>query len=211
MSNRIKVWDVPVRIFHWSLVIFFFIAYFTGDDESLLHIYSGYAVCLLIIFRLVWGVIGTKYARFSNFIYGPGETGRYIKSLLAGKPIHYIGHNPAGGWMVILLLISITLVSWSGLKVYAAEGYGPLASLELPVSGIAIADDDDDGNEDENGAESAAEEFWEELHEVFSDFTLILVFIHIAGVAVSSYIHRENLPRAMVTGYKESGNGRDDH
>jgi len=205
MSEKIKVWDLPVRIFHWSLVIFFFVAYFTGDDDNPLHIYSGYAVCLLIIFRIVWGLIGTKHARFSDFVYGPGEVRKYIQSLIVRKPIHYIGHNPAGGWMVILLLISIVLVSWSGLKVYAAEGHGPLASIDLSVVGAAIADDDRD--EDENGGGSAEEEFWEEIHEFFSNLTLALVFIHIAGVAISSHMHRENLPRAMVTGYKEISNG----
>jgi len=204
MSERVKVWDLPVRIFHWSLVVFFFVAYFTGDDDNPVHIYSGYAVCLLIIFRIVWGVIGTKHARFSDFVYGSGEVGKYIKSLLARKPIHYIGHNPAGGWMVILLLISITLVSWSGLEVYAAEGHGPLAWTDLSVVRVAAADDDRD--EGEGTGDSAEEEFWEELHEFFSNLALALVIIHIAGVAVSSRMHRENLPRAMVTGYKEKTN-----
>ena len=207
MSEKIKVWDLPVRIFHWSLVVFFFVAYFTGDDDNPIHIYSGYAVCLLIIFRIVWGFVGTKYARFSDFVYGPAEVGKYFKSLLARKPIHYIGHNPVGGWMVILLLISIVLVSWSGLKVYAAEGHGPLASTGLSVVSVAIADDDRD--EDEKGGESAEEEFWEEIHEFFSNLTLALVIIHIAGVAVASHMHRENLPRAMVTGYKEKEIGEE--
>lgn len=202
MKERIKVWDIAVRIFHWSLVVFFFVAYLTGDDDNPLHIYSGYVVCLLIIFRLVWGLIGSRYARFSDFVYGPGAVINYIKSLFTGKPVHYIGHNPAGGWMVLLLLVSIILVSWSGLKVYAAEGHGPLASIDSSIINIAIADDDRDEG-DENGGDSAAEEFWEEIHEFFSNFTLFLVFIHIAGVIVASHLHHENLARAMVTGYKE--------
>jgi len=200
MVSKVKVWDLPVRVFHWSLFILFFIAYFTGDEDNLVHIYSGYIICGLIVFRIIWGFVGSRYARFNDFVYSPGAVAGYLKSLLAGKPQHYLGHNPAGGWMVLLLLLSLVLVSWSGLEVYGAEGHGPLAYDATPVISAAYADDHDDEN---GGMESDSEEFWEELHEVLSNFTLFLVIIHIIGVAVSSHQHRENLPRAMVTGYKE--------
>lgn len=199
MSNveKVKVWDPAVRLFHWSLVLLFFVAYFTGEDEGSIHIYAGYTICGLVTFRIIWGFIGSRYARFSDFVYGPSAVKKYLESLIARNPTHYIGHNPAGGWMVILLLISISLISWSGLEVYGAEGHGPLAKSEIQLISVAHADSDHEGGDSEE------EEFWEEIHEFISNFTLFLVFIHIAGVAASSHLHKENLPRAMVTGYKE--------
>ena len=199
MTNEedIKVWDIAVRTFHWSLVIFFTIAYLTGEEESQLHNWSGYIVLGLVTFRITWGLIGTRYARFWNFIYSPAHTLAYARSLLSGDPEHYLGHNPLGGWMVIALLISIGLTSWTGLELEAAEGRGPLA-IELHVIQPAFADDDhDEEKEDEEG-----DEFWEDFHELSADLTVLLVFLHIAGVIFSSVVHRENLAKAMITGYK---------
>lgn len=199
MKNEIRIWDPLVRIFHWSLVTGFSIAYLTGEVEGNLHIYSGYIVLGLISFRVVWGFIGTRHARFSDFIYSRESVSRYLKSLLTGKPKHYTGHNPAGGWMVIAMLVSLFVVSISGLKLYAVEeGLGPLAGPVPAVTIIstAYADDDDDGK-DKKG-----EEFWEEIHEASANFMLFLVFLHIAGVIVSGFLHGENLVKAMLTGKK---------
>ncbi|TNF35975.1 MAG: cytochrome b [Gammaproteobacteria bacterium] len=201
-TKTIKVWDLPVRIFHWSLVAFFVISYLSGDELETLHAWSGYVVTALIMFRILWGFIGSTYARFSNFIYSPAEIKGYLRSLLSHTPRHYIGHNPAGGVMVIVLLISLSLTVFSGLKAYAADGHGPLASSEFSLVKNAYADKDEheDENEDEHEHE---DEFWEEIHEFFSNFTLLLVFIHVAGVIVSSRIHKESLVKAMLTGYKQ--------
>jgi cytochrome b len=211
MTDEIRVWDPLVRIFHWSLVLTFTIGYLTGEEESNVHIYAGYAVLGLIMFRVVWGLVGTRYARFGNFLYSPGSVIRYLSDLLAKKPKHYLGHNPAGGAMVIAMLLCLFVVSWSGLKVYAIEeGLGPLAG-EVPALTVirsAHGDDDsrenDDHGESENGhdADEEAEEFWEEIHEVSSNVMLFLVFLHIAGVIVSSRLHHENLVKAMFTGKK---------
>ncbi len=204
--SKIHVWDPLIRIFHWSLVIAFTIGYLSGDEESLLHIYSGYTVLGLVIFRLLWGMIGTKYARFTNFIYSPSTVFCYLKNLIEGQPSHYIGHNPAAGWMIIALLLCLIVVTVSGLKVYAIEeGLGPLAksNSELVIISKAYADrDEDEDEEDENHGENGAEEFWEEIHEASSNFMLFLIFLHIASVAVSSYLHKENLVKAMITGTK---------
>lgn len=208
VSNEIRVWDPLVRIFHWGLVIAFTVAYLSGDEENSLHIYSGYAVLGLIAFRVIWGLIGTRYARFSDFVYSPATVIQYLKGLVARKPKHYTGHNPAGGWMVIAMLLSLFVVTVSGLKVYAIEeGLGPLAGEPpaLTVISVAYADDDDAGhrkNENGRGEDEAAEEFWEELHEVSSNFMLFLIFLHIAAVIISGRLHKENLVKAMFTGKK---------
>ncbi|MDH5178595.1 MAG: cytochrome b/b6 domain-containing protein [Gammaproteobacteria bacterium] len=205
MKEPIKVWDIAVRVFHWSLVTSFFIAYLSGDDAGLLHIYSGYAIVGLLAFRVVWGIIGTKYARFTNFVTGIKPVLSYLKSILAGKPQHYLGHNPAGGLMIVLLLIFLSLTSWTGLELYALEGKGPLANIQLDIHAISPAhaksrgrdDDDRYAHDNERG-----HDWLEELHEAIANFTLLLVFIHIAGVIVSGWLHRENLVKAMWTGYK---------
>lgn len=204
-GNQVKVWDLGVRIFHWSLVILYFIAYLTGEDESDLHIYAGYGVIALIVFRIVWGFIGSKYARFSDFLYGPGAVIRYAKSLLTSSPEHYLGHNPVGGWMIILLLLSLVGVSWSGLELYAADGHGPLAHQQGTLINTARADGEREGHDDDNKGDMAEqnEEFWEEIHEVFANLSLTLVFLHIAGVVIATVKHRESLVKAMITGYKD--------
>lgn len=204
-ENTVQVWDIAVRIFHWSLVASFVVAYLTSEEESVWHIYSGYTVLGLILFRILWGLIGSKHARFSDFIYPPGVVIKYVKELIAGNPTHYQGHNPAGGWMVIALLLGLFVVTLSGLKLYAVEeGLGPLAGVntDLAVISSAYADRDEHGEDDEKHDDE--EEFWEELHEVSTNITLLLIFLHIAGVVVSSRLHKENLVKAMITGKKKA-------
>lgn len=205
-EERVKVWDIGVRLFHWTLVVLFTVAYLSGDDEGMLHIYAGYGVIALIAFRILWGVVGTRHARFADFIRGPKATMGYARSLFSGKPLHYLGHNPLGGWMVIALLLSLAGACWSGLEAYAAEGHGPLARQDSFFIQSALAHGDEDGAENgkENGHENGGDEFWEEAHEVLSNLSLALVFLHIAGVAVASVIHRENLVKAMIKGYKNN-------
>ena len=219
MMNEIRVWDPFIRIFHWSLVVAFSIGYLSGEEENALHIYSGYAVLGLVAFRLLWGIIGTKYARFTNFIYSPTAVFRYLKSLIERKPLHYVGHNPAGGWMIVALLLCLLVVSISGLKVGAIEeGLGPLAQSNNEFSIISKTyasntyrdrdendeDEEDDLNESgyENHEENEIEEFWEEIHEASANLMLFLIFLHIAGVAISSFLHNENFIKAMITGKK---------
>jgi cytochrome b len=216
MNNEIRVWDPLVRVFHWSLVLSFTIAYLTGEEYSGLHIDAGYVVLGLILFRLVWGFIGTRYARFSDFVYSPKAVLGYLKSLTTNTPRHYTGHNPAGGWMVIAMFLCLAIVSVSGLKVYAIEeGLGPLAGSthESPIIITPAYADDDEHEENEShedredesrvsGHENESEEFWEEIHEASSNFMLLLIFLHVAGVMLSGRRHKENLVKAMITGNK---------
>jgi len=199
-AGRVKVWDPVVRLFHWSLVVFFLVAYASGDDFEGLHVVAGYAVAILIGVRLLWGLVGTRHARFADFVAGPAEARRYLRSLLAGRPRHYLGHNPLGGWMIVALLLVLALVCWSGLKAYAEEGKGPLAAPAVLLVSPAQADDDRD-RRDGGG------KFWEEVHEALSHLALGLVVLHVLGALVASALHRENLVKAMITGYKQ-GEGR---
>ena len=200
-AARVPVWDISIRIFHWSLVIAFSIAYLTEDDLETLHVYAGYAVLGLVAFRILWGLVGTRYARFTQFIYSPASVVDYLANLFKGNPKHYTGHNPAGGYMVIALLISLFATSWSGMVLYGTEGKGPLANTTINIISPAHADDDKE-HQGRNGKEG--DEFWEEIHEFLANFTLFLIILHIAGVIVSSIAHRENLVRAMITGKKRA-------
>lgn len=154
--------------------------------------------------RIVWGFVGTRYARFSDFVYRPSTVLGYAKEMLIAKPKHYLGHNPLGGMMILALLVSLLAAGATGLALQGAEqGTGPFASLSsgatVTMPGIiatAVADDDDDEGDEGN------EEIWEELHEFFANLTLLLVALHIAGVIIGSLVHRENLVRAMFTGRK---------
>ncbi len=212
-SGMTKVWDPVVRIGHWTLVVAFFTAYFTEDDFLTQHVYAGYVAGVIVCLRVLWGLVGTKYARFSNFVRSPIVTLHYIGDLLSNRAKRFIGHNPAGGAMVVALLLSMTGTIVSGLYLYALEeNMGPLASwvAEAPApAGASIlvakayADDDGDKRHSANGSkDEASEEFWEETHEVFANLTLLLVGLHVAGVLFSSYTHRENLIKSMFTGRK---------
>src|SRR5512138_2734414 len=94
-DTRIRVWDLPVRVFHWTLALSFGAAYLVAESERLrqLHVTLGYTVIGLITFRLLWGFIGTRYARFSSFLFGPRAALRYVKSLASGQPEQHAGHN----------------------------------------------------------------------------------------------------------------------
>lgn len=189
-SQEVRVWDPLVRLFHWSLVLAFAVAYLSGegDDEWIrLHELSGYAVAGLVLFRLLWGFVGTRHARFSDFVFSPATVLAYTRDLLRGQARRYLGHNPLGGAMVVALLIMLTLATFTGLIAYGAgeQAGGPLA----PWLGRA---------------DPWAAEAFEEIHEFSANATLALVALHIAGVIVSSLLHRENLVRAMFTGRKRA-------
>jgi len=200
-DEQIKVWDPVVRLFHWSLVISFFVTYLSGEEALEVHIYGGYFIAALLVVRVVWGFIGTPHARFSDFLYPPKETAAYLKSLASGHPRRYLGHNPAGGVMVFLLLIVLGLTTVTGLFL-DTKGEG-VARMDPGLVSVAVADEEHDGWDDEDEEDGHEEEgMLEELHEFLGELALFLVFFHIAGVLVSSRLHHENLVRAMITGKK---------
>ena len=183
---NIKVWDPVVRIFHWTLAATFFVAYITEEDFLSLHVWAGYILLAAIALRLVWGFLGTRHARFSDFITSPSTAIQYVKDTLRLKAKRYIGHNPAGGLMIIIMLVSLVITGITGLLLYGAEDQaGPFGSWFIATSDFW-------------------EEALEETHEFFANFTLFLVVIHLAGVLVESILHKENLVSAMLSGNKRA-------
>ena len=195
---QVQVWDPLLRIFHWSLAAAFFVAYFTGDELEQVHEFVGYLILGLIAFRVIWGFVGPHHARFTSFVRGPAAVLSYLRSLLSSRPVHFLGHNPAGGWMTIALLLILVATCWSGIESIAAEGRGPLAAISTNAIQTAHANGEGRARVDER----EGDEFWEEVHELLAEVCLALVLIHIVGVVLSSVLHRENLVRAMVTGRK---------
>lgn len=183
-STQIKVWDPVVRLFHWALVAAFTVAFISGEDFLTLHSWAGYVIFALLVIRIIWGLIGPRYARFSDFVYRPATIKQFLKDTLRFRARRYLGHNPAGGAMVILLMLSLLLTGFTGLLVYgAAEHAGPLAHwFSANPGGWAKVS--------------------EEVHEFFANFTLLLVLIHVIGVLVEGLLHKENLVAAMITGFK---------
>jgi len=169
-SQSVRVWDLPTRLFHWSLATSFLVAFLTSESEKLrdIHVIAGYGLAGLIGFRILWGFVGGAHSRFADFLPTPGKVLAYLKSLLAGRPQHYVGHNPA--WAVaIFLLLAFGLVA-------TASGYATYNEI--------------------------GGDFMEELHEAAANGMMAVVIIHIAGVIVSSWLHHENLVKAMITGWK---------
>lgn len=184
-GRPVLVWDVPTRVFHWLLVTAFVMAWLSYEDNRYLdvHTFAGYTFLGLLIFRLVWGVFGTHYARFREFSYGPGDVFGYIKGLFGEDMRRYIGHNPVGAWAIFALIGMGLLLTISGLFVLGGEErHGPLAGIVSFDGSVPFR----------------------ETHEFVAWTLLILVFIHVAGVITESLFHRENLIGAMFRGTKQA-------
>ena len=175
------IWDPLVRLVHWNLVLFFCLAYGLGGDRLDLHSNAGYTIGLLILFRLVWGFIGSRHARFANFVTPPSQTLAYLARLLQGDAKPYTGHDPAGSAMIVTLLISLLITVFTGMSLFGMEGSGPLANTFVnDWQGYLL----------------------EEIHSVLADLTLLLIIVHITGMLFTSRVHHENLTKAMITGRK---------
>jgi cytochrome b len=113
-TQTVKVWDPLVRIFHWSLVGLFAFSYFTGDEWKKAHVYSGYAIIGLIAIRVIWGLVGSRHARFADFIYSPRTVLTFLVDTMRMRAKRYLGHNPAGGMMVVALLLTVSAIATTG-------------------------------------------------------------------------------------------------
>lgn len=147
LRQMILVWDAPVRVFHWLLVICFAGAWLTSESERLamIHYAFGYTACLLVLIRLVWGLIGTRYAKFSQFLKSPKAMLEHFMAMLRGHPHHDVGHNPAGGLVMFALMLLILLIGFTGyltvkefLGNFSSEAHEAVASLVLGIVIIHI-------------------------------------------------------------------------
>ena len=204
--KSVKVWDILVRLFHWALVCAIIVQYISAESNKILHKNTGYLIVCLLIFRIIWGLFGPKHARFSDFLYRPSIIFQYLSGLIKGRPKHYLGHNPAGGLMVFVMLVTLLVTAFTGLKAIGSKGLGPFADKGYQIVRQALADRDDheahSENEGEHRSLGGKHEFWGEFHEAMTGFLGFLIIVHICGVIVSSLIHRENLIGAMITGKK---------
>lgn len=168
----VKVWDPFVRLFHWTLLTLFVIAFVTGDEVERLHIAAGYGIAALLALRLVWGFIGPHNARFSSFVRSPRAVLAYLRDVANFRAPRLLGHNPAGGAMIVLLLAALIGTSVTGYMMTTDAYWGA--------------------------------KWVEKVHEALAHGTLILVGLHVLGVAASSLLHHENLVKAMWTGRKRA-------
>jgi len=205
MEREVSVWDPVVRVGHWVIVAGFAVAYLTGDDLLSLHAWAGYVVGAVVAFRIFWGFVGPRQACFSDFLYPPRRVFAYLADLVRFRAQRYLGHSPAGGAMVLALLFMLTATVATGLMTYAADQHaGPLAPLyaiQDPANAAATENGTTGATDKErgrNGKESAIRE----THELLANLTLALVVLHVAGVALASIVHRENLVATMITGRK---------
>lgn len=182
MQKRL-VWDLPVRVFHWSLVILVAAAWISVETGFMtIHSWIGYGVLGLLLFRLIWGLVGSRHARFSDFVRTPGHAWGYLKHLLRRDAPPYDGHNPAGGLMVVLLLLVLLIQAGTGL--FANDDLlfeGPFAPL---VGGHWSA-------------------WLTDVHKANFNIIIALVVVHVAAVALHE-VFGERLTLAMLHGYKES-------
>ena len=209
----VPVWDPIVRYGHWALVAAFAIAYLSSEEEKgppdALHVWGGYAVGVIVVLRVAWGFVGPKYARFSDFVCGPMAAVRYLVDLVFGRGRRYLGHSPAGGAMVIALLACLAATVVTGVMAYGEHGKGPLGGEPPAIASQAHANpalgEENEGTAGLSPKEGSKDEsFVGELHGVLANVTLVLVILHVLGVGVASFAHRENLVAAMVSGRKRA-------
>jgi cytochrome b len=184
-GDPIRVWDVPTRCFHWTMVCLVCLSWITADSGLIRwHLWSGSLLLTLPIFRIVWGVVGSTTARFRHFVRRPRYAFGYLKSLTSGvEALPYPGHNPAGGWMVIALIAVLGLQVLTGLCANDDVHFnGPLALL----------------------ISNAWSDQLTQLHSMLFDVILLLVWLHVVAVGFYFFVKGENLIRPMFTGRKDA-------
>ena len=183
-ETQVKVWDAPVRLFHWLLVLLFAFSFFTGkagSEWTEWHMRSGYTILGLLLFRVMWGFAGSTHARFTSFLAGPTTCLEFAKKLLTRAPAPYAGHNPLGGWMVLVLLLALLFQTGTGL--FANDDVlweGPLAALVSKATSDQLTT----------------------YHSWNVNLLLLLVGLHVIAVLYHAGFMKENLIGAMFTGVK---------
>jgi cytochrome b len=185
-DKKVRVWDLPVRLFHWTLVVLIATSYFSGragGDWMKLHFWSGYGIFALLLFRIAWGFVGSTTARFANFVKGPVACVVYLKNLVVGRRTYEVGHNPAGGLMVVVLIFAVLAQVLAGL--FAADT--DLGTVNGPLANL-IADK------------------WVDrltsFHKFWVNVLLVLIGLHVLAALTYLVWKRQNLIGAMITGRK---------
>ena len=173
----VRVWDPLVRSFHWSLALSFFVAWLSANSLENVHMWVGYAAGGLIVLRVVWGFVGTPYARFRHFVHPPRRIVAYLKAVATGSEARHIGHNPAGGAMIIALMLAMSATVVTGWLLTTDAFWGVT--------------------------------WMQHLHNWIAHGMVLLVGLHVTGVALASYRHRENLVAAMIVGNKRAAHTSD--
>ena len=186
MSKRVRIWDLPVRLFHWALVILLVTSYFSGraaGDWMKLHFWSGYAILTLLLFRVAWGFVGSTTARFSHFVKGPAAWFVYLRNFATGRPTYDIGHNPVGGIMVVVLIFAVLAQAVAGL--FSADT--DLGTVNGPLANM-IADK------------------WVDrltaFHKYWVNIIIVLAALHILAALSYLVLKRQNLIGSMFHGHK---------
>jgi len=183
--QRTLIWDLPTRLFHWTLASSFAIAWLTseGDRWRSIHVFFGYLMLGLVVFRLVWGFTGSHFSRFASFWFGPKEALDYLKQVATGHAPRHVGHNPTGSLAIYILLAMALIVSLTGIVTLGGDEQQGVAAGWFTFSQIQLL---------------------RSIHNFGAIGMLLVVIGHITGVVVESVMHKENLARSMVTGFKQA-------
>ena len=182
--RKTPIWDLPTRLFHWTLVLLvgtnLFLIGPSGGVATVIHLTVGYTVVGLLLFRLAWGFVGSPRSRFADFIHPWTAVKNYIEGLRRFTPPRSIGHNPLGGWMIIVMLAALAVLVITGMFASGRYAAGALATF-VPVDITALAGD---------------------AHQLIANILIALIIVHLAGVAVDWLLTRENIVKAMISGRK---------
>jgi cytochrome b len=183
-ARRVRVWDLPTRVFHWALVALVATSFVTGKvggNAMTWHMYSGYAILALVLFRVVWGFVGGRESRFASFVKGPAAVLRYARTLPDRHSPHHVGHNPLGGWSVVLLILSLGTQAATGL--FASDDIFVEGPLAAKVSGATV-------------------KLATTIHHWNEWVLIVLVCTHVVAILFYALYKRQDLVRPMVTGAK---------
>ena len=181
--KTVNVWDLPTRLFHWTLVVLMIIQWWSAENSDTMdwHLRGGYVVLTLVLFRLIWGFMGSDTARFSDFLRGPGAALAYVKALVRGETPLYLGHNPIGGWSIVALLTLLLIQAGTGL--FANDDI----LIEGPLYGWVS---------------KSASDWLTTVHKLNFNLLLLVIAVHISAVLFYLLVKRENLIHPMLSGRK---------
>ena len=183
MLKTVNVWDLPTRLFHWTLVGLMILQWWSAENSDTMdwHLRGGYVVLTLVLFRLIWGFMGSDTARFSDFLRGPGAALAYVKALVRGETPLYLGHNPMGGWSIVALLTLLLIQTGTGL----------FANDDILIEGPLY-----------DWVSKSASDWLTTVHKLNFNLLLLVIAVHISAVLFYLLVKRENLIHPMLSGRK---------